>query len=113
MPQADNDGVSIHYETTGPGGGDAEDGADAGDTAETVVLVEGLGYGRWMWRWQRDRLADEGYRVVVWDNRGTGDSDAPEGPYTVEQMASDLGKRAVGDIPRFESVAYGRITRLK
>ena len=106
MPYADNDGVSIYYETTEPGGGDADSGdgvgagsdADAEDRAdaradpdaETVVLVEGLGYGRWMWRWQRDRLADEGYRVVVWDNRGTGDSDAPARPYTVEQMASDL-----------------------
>jgi len=85
MPYADNDGVSLFYETTEPA-----DGADDASEAESVLLVEGLGYGRWMWRWQRDRLADEGYRVVVWDNRGTGDSDEPEGPYTVEQMASDL-----------------------
>jgi pimeloyl-ACP methyl ester carboxylesterase len=92
MPYADNDGVSLYYEITDPDG-NQEDDADPEDReedAETVVLVEGLGYGRWMWRWQRDRLADEGYRVVVWDNRGTGDSDEPEGPYTVAQMASDL-----------------------
>ena len=78
MPYADNEGVSLYYELAGP------------DTGDVVVLVEGLGYGRWMWRWQRDRLADEGYRVVVWDNRGTGDSDEPEGPYTIAAMASDL-----------------------
>ena len=98
MPYADNDGVSLYYETTDPA--DSQEG-----DVETVVLVEGLGYGRWMWRWQRDRLAEEGYRVVVWDNRGTGDSDAlssetrqasergsetPEGPYTIAEMASDL-----------------------
>ncbi|UPV99133.1 alpha/beta hydrolase [Halorussus gelatinilyticus] len=83
MPYADNDGVSLYYETTDP----AEN--PAGD-ADTVALVEGLGYGRWMWRWQRDRLAEEGYRVVVWDNRGTGDSDEPDGPYTVAEMAGDL-----------------------
>ncbi|WP_327053738.1 alpha/beta fold hydrolase [Halomicrococcus gelatinilyticus] len=77
MPYADNDGVSLYYETDGP--------ADA----ETVVFVEGLGYGRWMWRWQRERFAEE-YRVVVWDNRGTGDSDAPPGPYSVAEMAADL-----------------------
>ncbi|WP_276300335.1 alpha/beta fold hydrolase [Halorussus lipolyticus] len=84
MPYADNDGISLYYEITDP----AEE-ATASDP-EVVALVEGLGYGRWMWRWQRQRLADEGYRVVVWDNRGTGDSDEPEGPYTVEEMASDL-----------------------
>jgi pimeloyl-ACP methyl ester carboxylesterase len=107
MPYADNDGISLYYEVTEPSGSETDDGSDAsvGSDPETVALVEGLGYGRWMWRWQRDRLAgmqsspssatashdaDEGYRVVVWDNRGTGDSDAPEGPYTVEEMASDL-----------------------
>src|SRR6056297_1015561 len=92
MPYADNDGISLYYEITDPAGdntGPAEE-TTTEDDAETVALVEGLGYGRWMWRWQRDRLADEGYRVVVFDNRGTGDSDAPEGPYTVAEMASDL-----------------------
>jgi len=77
MPIATNDGVDLYYEVDGP--------ADA----ETVVLVEGLGYGRWMWQWQRDALAER-FETVVWDNRGTGDSDAPEGPYTVAEMASDL-----------------------
>src|SRR6056297_1338841 len=80
MQTVTNDGVELAYE---------ERGADP-DAAETVALVEGLGYGRWMWNWQRDRLADEGYRVVVWDNRGAGDSDAPEGPYSIAEMASDL-----------------------
>lgn len=98
MPYADNDGVSLSYEVVEPTDGAGEsDGADEstdgsadGTDPETVALVEGLGYGRWMWNWQRDRLADEGYRVVVWDNRGAGDSDAPEGPYTIAEMASDL-----------------------
>jgi pimeloyl-ACP methyl ester carboxylesterase len=93
MPYADNDGVSLYYEIDGPQGDEStrEEGEAAnGSDPETVALVEGLGYGRWMWRWQRERLVEAGYRVVVWDNRGTGDSDAPEGHYTVEQMASDL-----------------------
>lgn len=76
---ADNDGVTIAYE---------ERGRDP-TTAETVVCCEGLGYGRWMWNWQAEALAESSH-VVVWDNRGTGDSDAPEGPYTIEQMAGDL-----------------------
>ncbi|WP_336357968.1 alpha/beta fold hydrolase [Haloarcula sp. CGMCC 1.6347] len=77
MQYATNDGVSLAYEREGP------------SDAETVVFVEGIGYGRWMWLWQQEALVDE-YQTIVWDNRGTGDSDEPEGPYTMRQMASDL-----------------------
>lgn len=77
MHTVSRDGVQLAYERDGP--------ADA----EPVVLVEGLGYGRWMWNWQRDALADE-YDVILPDNRGTGDSDDPEGPYTIGMMAADL-----------------------
>lgn len=71
-------GVEIAYE---------ERGRPAAD-AETVVFLEGLGYGRWMWHRQADALADD-YHLVLPDNRGTGESDAPEGPYTITQMAAD------------------------
>ncbi|WP_254271283.1 alpha/beta fold hydrolase [Haloarcula marina] len=78
MPNAYNDGVRLAYERFGP------------SDAETVVFVEGIGYGRWMWRWQR-RAVEDAYDTIVWDNRGTGDSGEPEGPYTMAQMADDLG----------------------
>lgn len=77
MSTTDSDGVAIAYEERGR------------RDADTVVFVEGLGYGRWMWRWQADVLADD-YHVVLFDNRGAGDSDAPEGPYTIPEMAGDL-----------------------
>jgi 3-oxoadipate enol-lactonase len=77
MPDADNDGVRLAYERDGV------------DDAETIVFVEGLGYGRWMWQWQRDALVDD-YDLVLWDNRGTGESDEPAGPYTIPEMAGDL-----------------------
>ena len=76
MPYADNDGAKLAYDLDGP--------ADA----ETVTFVEGLSYGTWMWNWQREAF-DE-YRTLAWDHRGTGDSDEPEGPYTVAEMAGDL-----------------------
>ena len=76
MEYADSDGVRIAYERAGTPEG------------ETVVLVEGLGYGRWMWNWQREGL--EAYDLLLPDNRGTGDSDVPEGPYTVPKMAADV-----------------------
>jgi len=76
MEYADSDGVRVAYERAGTPDG------------ETVVLVEGLGYGRWMWNWQREGLGE--YDLVLPDNRGTGDSDVPEGPYTVPEMAADI-----------------------
>ena len=79
MQTVTRDGVEIAYEERGQPSGDAD----------SVVLVEGLGYGRWMWRWQAEALADD-YHLLLPDNRGTGDSDAPEGPYTIGQMATDL-----------------------
>lgn len=77
MPLASNGGVDVYYEVDGPAEG------------ETVVLVEGLGYGRWMWTWQREALAER-YETIVVDNRGTGESDAPEGPYSIAEMAADV-----------------------
>lgn len=77
MPVADSDGVGIHYDRRGP------------TDAPTIIFVEGLGYGKWMWQWQREPLAED-YDTIVFDNRGTGESDAPEGPYTIWEMAGDL-----------------------
>jgi len=53
-----------------------------------LVLVHGLGYGRWGWEPVADQLAER-YQVVLLDNRGVGESDAPPGPYTVAEMAED------------------------
>ncbi|WP_254768848.1 alpha/beta fold hydrolase [Salinilacihabitans rarus] len=77
MHTATNDGVSLAYEVDGP------------VDAEPVVFLEGLGYGRWMWRRQREALSRE-YRTILPDNRGTGDSDAPPGPYSIPELAADL-----------------------
>ena len=63
MPRVSNDGVGIAYDVDGP------------REAPVVAFCEGLGYGRWMWRFQRERL--DGFRTIAFDNRGTGESDAP------------------------------------
>lgn len=95
MEFATNGGVRIAYDVDPAADGD--DAGAAGDrrvggagerAAETVAFVEGLGYGRWMWR--RQRAALDEYDTLVPDNRGTGESDVPEGPYTVAEMAGDL-----------------------
>ena len=67
--------VRIAWEATGRG--------------SAVLLVHGLGYGRWGWEPIVERLADR-FEVVTVDNRGIGDSDAPAGPYRTRVMAADL-----------------------
>jgi pimeloyl-ACP methyl ester carboxylesterase len=53
-----------------------------------LLLIQGLGYGRWSWEPVVPGLAGH-HRVLWFDNRGIGDSDQPEGPYTARMMASD------------------------
>ncbi len=53
-----------------------------------LLLIQGLGYGRWGWDPIVPGLAEQ-YRVLLFDNRGIGGSDKPEGPYTARQMAGD------------------------
>lgn len=79
--QRDDDGqsVTIAYEVR----------AGSGPEAPAMVLVHGLGYARWGWEPVVDALADR-FRVVLFDNRGIGASDAPPGPYTTPQLADDV-----------------------
>ncbi len=72
---ADSHGVKIGYEIRGEG--------------EPLVLVHGLAYDRAGWGGLPDLLAER-FRVVLIDNRGVGESDAPEGPYAVPQLAADV-----------------------
>lgn len=54
-----------------------------------LVMVHGLGYGRIGWGPMASLLATE-RRVVLFDNRGIGQSDRPPGPYSVADMAGDV-----------------------
>jgi 3-oxoadipate enol-lactonase len=53
-----------------------------------LLLIQGLGYARWSWDPIVPGLAER-YRVVLFDNRGIGESDKPAGPYTAREMAGD------------------------
>jgi 3-oxoadipate enol-lactonase len=57
-------------------------------SGQPLLLIQGLGYARWSWEPVVPRLA-ESYRVLFFDNRGIGESDKPDGPYTARVMADD------------------------
>jgi pimeloyl-ACP methyl ester carboxylesterase len=72
--EAWNGDVRIAYEVHGAG--------------DPLLMIHGLGYDRFGWGTLPELLAEE-LSVVVFDNRGVGDSDVPEGPYAVSQMVDD------------------------
>jgi 3-oxoadipate enol-lactonase len=71
---AEASGVRIAWERRGAG--------------EPLLLIHGLGYARWGWEPVVDPLA-ELFEVVLFDNRGIGESDAPSGLYSVGMLAED------------------------
>ncbi len=60
-----------------------------------LLLITGLGYA--IWSWQRQIPAwSRRFRVVAIENRGTGRSPKPPGPYSIEQMADDAAEMLDG-----------------
>ena len=74
MPKVKVNGIDIAYEIHGQG--------------RPLLLVTGVGYGAWFWHKVIPGLAER-YQVISFDNRGAGDTDKPEGPYSVPIMAAD------------------------
>ncbi len=54
-----------------------------------LVLIHGLGYARWGWEPVANALAER-YEIILIDNRGIGESDAPPGVYSAAEMAEDV-----------------------
>jgi pimeloyl-ACP methyl ester carboxylesterase len=81
------EGVRLAYDVEGAG--------------EPLLLIQGLGYGRSGWG-PAHGLLTERFRVVTFDNRGSGESDMPPGPYTTAQLAGDA--LAVLDAAEVDSV---------
>jgi pimeloyl-ACP methyl ester carboxylesterase len=75
MPRAAVGNITIYYERAGSG--------------PSVVLVPGLGGDHFLWRHQIAPLAQH-FDVIAPDNRGAGQSSAPDDPYTIGQFADDL-----------------------
>ncbi|MBO6784740.1 MAG: alpha/beta fold hydrolase, partial [Alphaproteobacteria bacterium] len=65
-----------------------------------LTFIHGLGWDHRMWLPAIERFSDR-YRVIAGDSRGHGQSDKPDGPYSMEQFADDwMGAlEAVGALP--------------
>jgi pimeloyl-ACP methyl ester carboxylesterase len=74
MAFAQNDGVKIYWRESGQG--------------EPLLMIMGLGYTADMWHHIEPALAQH-CRLIMFDNRGVGQSDAPPGRYQMSEMADD------------------------
>jgi 3-oxoadipate enol-lactonase len=74
---------ALHYSVREPLSGKAP--------RHTVVLSHALGCDLSMWDGLANRLAVD-KRVIAYDHRGHGSSDAPQGPYTMAELADDAAR---------------------
>jgi len=70
------DGISIHYTMDGP------------ETAPVITLSHSLATDLSMWELQMEPLL-KFFRVLRYDTRGHGKTEAPQGPYSLEMLAED------------------------
>lgn len=54
----------------------------------SLLLIHGLGYARWGWEPVAGPLSED-FSLLLFDNRGIGESDAPPAPYSVAELAGD------------------------
>jgi pimeloyl-ACP methyl ester carboxylesterase len=87
MPRIQVGDVHLNYDIAGQG--------------EPLLMIMGLGASSAVW--DPELVADlaRTFRVITFDNRGTGQSDKPDSPYTIEMFANDAaGVLTALDVPR-------------
>jgi len=77
MPFADINGTTLHYCFDGP------------EQGPVVMLSNSLASDLAMWTFQVPALVEAGYRVLRYDTRGHGQSEVPEGPYSIEMLTAE------------------------
>lgn len=75
MPEVTVNDINLYYETYGEG--------------QPLVFIHGFGVDHLVFSGMPAEYQDS-YQVVLLDNRGSGQTDAPDYPYTVEKMADDI-----------------------
>lgn len=75
MPKILINDINMYYEIHGQG--------------EPLVLITGFSADHTAWNMILEEFS-KNYQVIVFDNRGAGQTDVPQGPYSIEQMADDV-----------------------
>ncbi len=75
MPKVKLNDIHVYYEIYGEG--------------TPIIFISGLGGDHYAWLPVAEILSQQHYQVIVFDNRGVGQTDIPQGPYTGKQMAAD------------------------
>jgi len=68
-------GIGLHYETLGNG--------------SPILLISGSGASALSWESEFTQSLAENYKILTFDNRGTGRSDRPDSGYSIPEMAED------------------------
>jgi len=101
-----DDGVPLHVEIDEPQGIPAE--MSNGQAAATVVFSHGYTLSLRSWVFQRRSLKAAGYRVVLWDARGHGQSGAgSKESYEIDQLGHDLYSVIKAVVPRGPLILVG------
>jgi 3-oxoadipate enol-lactonase len=74
MPTVKVNDINMYYETHAEG--------------DPLLLIMGFGTDLTGWMFQTPEFSKE-YRVIAFDNRGAGRTDAPDKPYSIRMMADD------------------------
>lgn len=75
MPKLKINDISMYYEVHGKG--------------DPIVFIAGFSVDHLNWEPIIDKFKND-YQVIVFDNRGAGQTDVPLGPYSIEIMAADV-----------------------
>lgn len=85
MPRIQAGSIQLNYDISGEG--------------DPLLLIMGFGMSGQAWVPMLPMM--QGFKCIYFDNRGTGLSDQPEGPYTAAQMADDASALLTAlDIPK-------------
>ena len=87
MPKLKVADINLHYDEYGSG--------------EPLLMIMGLGASSAAWEPDLVQELAKSFRTITFDNRGTGQSDKPDKPYSIEMFADDAAGVLDGlEIPR-------------